>query len=311
MYRHILPLFLACAAAVEAVSLSNDPEPSPSVLLNQPWIDDHPAWGASFHADISSDYDYRGLVLKHSWLEACSTTFNLQGAYNVAPTWKILASWQLRTIDDGDDQWDDELFKLHDLDNRNLSTKNEMTLKVAARKELIPQGLTITSGYRYTYGGFSGLMVQSSQRAGSAAVHELFCDLRADVFGGRINSDSNHTYVGLTTSYALGNLTGWWFDAYAAYRFSMCNRLDLETSLHLNYASSFWNRAAVSPGNGAQSYVAQVAMPIRVGKQTEVTPFISGNWLGSGARKINARLMGHPMLRSFTIVAGVGLTYHF
>lgn len=311
MFRRVLPLLLACSSAVQAVSLANDPQPSPSVLVNQPWIDDHPAWAASFHADISSDYDYRGLVMKHSWLEACSTTFNLQGDYNVAPTWKLLASWQLRTIDDGDDSWDDELFKLHDLDNHVLSTKNEMTLKAAARKELIPQGLTLTSGYRYTYGGLPGLMVQASNPGQRAALHELFCDVRADLFGGRLDSDSNHTYVGLATSYATGNLTGWWFDAYAVYRFTMCNRLDLEASLHLNYASSFWNRAPISPGNGAQSYVAQVAMPIRVGKQTEVTPFISGNWLGGGARKLNARLNERPMLRSFTIVAGASLTYHF
>ncbi len=308
--RFLFPL-LGLGATCQAVTLTNDPQPSPSILVNQPWVDDHPEWSASFHVDISSDYDYRGIVLKHSWLEACSTTFNLQGAAHLAPTWKALASWQLRTIDDGDDSWDKELLKLHDLDGKNLSTKNEMTLKLALRKEFNPQGVTITSGYNYTYGGFSGLMTQTSQHGGRPAVHELFCDVRANVFGGKLHSDSNHTYVGLKTSYAVGNLTGWWFDAYAAYRFTMCNRLDLETSVHLNYSASFWNKSAVAPGNGAQSYVLQVAMPIRVGKRTDVTPFISGNWLGAGAEKINSRLQGNSMLRTFTIVGGVSLTYHF
>lgn len=308
--RLFLPL-LCLGAACDAITLTNDPEPSPSILVNQPWVDDHPEWSASFHVDISNDYDYRGLVLKHSWLEACSTTFNLQGGLHLTPTWKILASWQLRTIDDGDDSWDEKLFKLHDLGGENLTTKNEMTLKLALRKELIPLGVTITSGYNYTYGGFSGLIAQTLQHGGRASVHELFCDVRANVFGDRINSDSNHIYVGLKTYYGIDNLTGWWFDAYAAYRFTMCNRLDLETSLHLNYSASFWKHAAIAPGNSAQSYVLQVAMPIRVGKKTDVTPFIGGYWIGNGARKINNSLQGNSILRSFTIVGGVGITYHF
>lgn len=294
-----------------ALPMDNPPQPSPAVLVNQPWLNEDPAWDASVWVDISSEYDYRGLVLRHSWLESCSTTLNIQGAYRPAPTWELLASWNYRSIDDGDDPWDEELQKLHDLDGQILHTKNETQLQLAARKFWNNENLSFTGGYRYTYGGFSGLMVQASQRGGDPCLNEFFFDIKRDVFGGDSDSGSNHAYVGVTASYAMGKLSGWWFDLYTAYRFSMCNRLDLETSLHINLASSYWNRTRVTPGNGAQSFVLQVTMPIRIGNHMEVVPFIGGNLLGEGAKKLNDKNTGAPMLRNFSIIGGAGVSYHF
>lgn len=271
----------------------------------------HPAWSASAWLDICSDYDFRGLVLSHSWLEPCCTTFDVRSRYSLSPGWDIAVSWTYRTIDDGDDPWDKQLQKLQDFNGKNISAKNESQLCLSVRKTVSKYGMTATGGYRNVYGGFGGLMMQAGRNGVSPRINEMFIDIRKDIVGGTASSDSNHVCAGAEFAYTFDNISGWWIDFYASYNFTMSNRLDMETSLHFNYAASYWNKDTVMPGNGAQSFILKVAMPIHVGKNTDVIPFISGNITAAGAKKLNDKISSSTMLRNFSIIGGVGITYHF
>lgn len=279
--------------------------------VETPVVQQHPSWDASAGLCICSDYDFRGLVLRHSWFEPCSTTFNAYGRYSLAPEWDVSVSWNYRTIDDGDDPWDNQLQKLQDSNGKNISAKNESQLILSVRRTIGEFGISVTGGYRNVYGGFGGLMMQAGRVNISPRINELFVDIRKDIVGGTPSSDSNHVYVGAEFSYAFDHISGWWMDFYAAYSFTMTRWLDLETSLHFNYATSYWNKCSTMPNNGAQSFILKVAMPIHVGKNTEVTPYVSGNIVAAGAKKLNDKISSTPMLRNFSLIGGVGITYHF
>lgn len=271
----------------------------------------HLTWDASAGLDISSDYDFRGLVLSHSWFEPCSTTFDIRGNYSLSQDWDLSVSWTYRTIDDGDDPWDKKLQKLQDFNGQNISAKNESQLCLSVRKTIEKFGIKVTGGYRNIYGGFGGLMMQAGRNCVSPRISEMYIDIRKDIIGGTTSSDSNHVYTGAEFSYAFDNISGWWMHFYTAYCFTMSSRLDMETLFHFNYATSYWDKSRIMPNNGAQSFILKVAMPIHVSKNAEVIPFISGNLTASGAKKLNDKLPSASMLRDFSIIGGVGITYHF
>ena len=119
-------------------------------------------------------------------------------------------------------------------------------------------------------------------------------------------------FAGVTTSYAFQGMTGWWFQPYVGYKAALCPVTDIVVTAGMSATSSYFG-AAFEQANGAQAWWVKAELPVKLGvKNLSLVPFVSFNWAGCGALKVNKGLdKGDKPYKNFGVVAGASLVYSF
>lgn len=119
-------------------------------------------------------------------------------------------------------------------------------------------------------------------------------------------------FAGVTMSYAFQGMTGWWFQPYVGYKAALCPVTDIVVTAGMSATSSYFG-AAFEQANGAQAWWVKAELPVKLGvKNLSLVPFVSFNWAGCGALKVNKGLdKGDKPYKNFGVVAGASLVYSF
>ena len=97
-------------------------------------------------------------------------------------------------------------------------------------------------------------------------------------------------FAGVTMSYAFQGMTGWWFQPYVGYKAALCPVTDIVVTAGMSATSSYFG-AAFEQANGAQAWWVKAELPVKLGvKNLSLVPFVSFNWAGCGALKVNKGL---------------------
>ncbi len=180
----------------------------------------------------------------------------------------------------------------------------------ALGKEIFPN-LTAELGYSLRYGGLEGFMAKHYDGAPHSASHDVNFSLR-------FNDGQKGFFGSMTWGLGFSGLNGIYGDIELGYRFTdvISGALigaDLELSAGIAPSFSYWTDGA----DGIDAYRIRIALPLYTHSGTmgrdaklHVTPWIQASKAGSNGSKIDDDL-GYDAIDSFTLSAGVDVSWHF
>lgn len=252
----------------------------------------------SLQAGYQSNYTYRGLVASHAAVQGDSVIpAALDLRYTVDPSLAVLGGVSYDTLLSGHKAFGEE----------GLNFENESNLTLAVEKKLCKyvKGLKVTGGYNLTHGGLEGFVAKHASDKAHSVTQEFFVNAEQVIW--------KKFYAGVTVNYSFQGVTGWWYQPYVGYRTALCPCSDLDVTAGWTATSSYFN-SDYMPGNanGSQAWFIKAAVDAKLSDKLSVVPFVSFNWLGSGAMKADKGVPeGWKTYKNFGVVAGASLVYKF
>ena len=205
----------------------------------------------------------------------------------------IVASASYTTLTSGHHLMGDRDTSFHNETNFNLGWQN---------KDGLLKNLSTTLGWNLIHGGLLGSFAKYDHA--HSVTQEFYLNLNYDL--------TQSWFAGVTTSYAFQGMTGWWFQPYVGYKAALCPVTDIVVTAGMSATSSYFG-AAFEQANGAQAWWVKAELPVKLGvKNLSLVPFVSFNWAGCGALKVNKGLdKGDKPYKNFGVVAGASLVYSF
>lgn len=252
----------------------------------------------SFQAGYQSNYTYRGLVASHAAVEGDSVIpAALDLRYTVDPSLAVLGSVSYDTLLSG--------HKAFGVEGWNFENESNLTLAVEKKLCKYVKGLKVTGGYNLTHGGLEGFVAKHASDKAHSVTQEFFVNAEQIIW--------KKFYAGVTVNYSFQGVTGWWYQPYVGYRTAICPCSDLDVTAGWTATSSYFNSDYL-PGNanGSQAWFIKAAVDAKLSDKLSVVPFVSFNWLGSGAMKADKGMPdGGKTYKNFGVVAGASLVYKF
>lgn len=267
-------------------------------------------WSGDLYAGYASNYTCRGLVASHALVGGDGVIpvgVNLN--YKLDNANSIVGTASYTSLISGHEFMGREDESFHNETNFNLGWQN---------KDGLLKNLSTTVGWNLIHGGLLGYnakndwsdAAESWKKNAHSVAQEFYLNLNYDI--------CQNWFAGITTSYGFQGSTGWWFQPYIGYKAALCPAADIVVTAGMSAtasyfdAKSFWGDQEAQ-ANGSQAWWLKAEMPIKVGvKNLSVVPFVSFNWAGSGALKVNKGLdKGSKPYKNFGVVAGANLVYSF
>ncbi len=245
------------------------------------------AFSADFSVGYSTNYDFRGLILRTSDGENM-TPIKLDTRTRLTDKLDLTAGLSYKAL------W-----------NRDVLQDNEFNFNLGLDAKCV-DGLTSRIGYDLYQGGFPGL-VSKVWEGNHSTSHEVMVGFQYDFDPVGIKG----LFMGANAHYAFSGVTGWWFDVTVGYKKQITEKLAGIISATWWSTSSYFDAKMPWAANGSQSYSLNLQLPYQVCKNVTFTPFVSGVWLGNGSMSKGYGYYGSSIYRNFTLVAGAGLTYSF
>ena len=261
------------------------------------------------YAGYASNYTCRGIVASHALAEGDSVIpagVNLN--YKLCDANSIVASASYTTLTSGHHLMGDRDISFHNETNFNLGWQN---------KDGLLKNLSTTLGWNLIHGGLLGNFARYDYNATwmsdedvyirntHSVIQEFYLTLDYGLPG--------NWFAGVTTSYAFQGMTGWWFRPHVGYQAAICSDIDFVLSAGMSATSSYFDNKSLFMSNGSQAWWLKAELPVKLGaKNLSLVPFVSFNWAGCGALKVNKGLdKGDKPYKNFGVVAGASLVYSF
>ena len=261
------------------------------------------------YAGYASNYTCRGIVASHALAEGDSVIpagVNLN--YKLCDANSIVASASYTTLTSGHHLMGDRDTSFHNETNFNLGWQN---------KDGLLKNLSTTLGWNLIHGGLLGNFARYDYNATwmsdedvyirntHSVIQEFYLTLDYGLPG--------NWFAGVTTSYAFQGMTGWWFRPHVGYQAAICSDIDFVLSAGMSATSSYFDNKSLFMSNGSQAWWLKAELPVKLGaKNLSLVPFVSFNWAGCGALKVNKGLdKGDKPYKNFGVVAGASLVYSF
>ena len=261
------------------------------------------------YAGYASNYTCRGIVASHALAEGDSVIpagVNLN--YKLCDANSIVASASYTTLTSGHHLMGDRDTSFHNETNFNLGWQN---------KDGLLKNLSTTLGWNLIHGGLLGNFARYDynatwmsdedvyRRNTHSVIQEFYLTLDYGLPG--------NWFAGVTMSYAFQGMTGWWFRPHVGYQAAICSDADFVLSAGMSATSSYFDNKSLFMSNGSQAWWLKAELPVKLGvKNLSLVPFVSFNWAGCGALKVNKGLdKGDKPYKNFGVVAGASLVYSF
>ena len=261
------------------------------------------------YAGYASNYTCRGIVASHALAEGDSVIpagVNLN--YKLCDANSIVASASYTTLTSGHHLMGDRDTSFHNETNFNLGWQN---------KDGLLKNLSTTLGWNLIHGGLLGNFARYDYNATwmsdedvyirntHSVIQEFYLTLDYGLPG--------NWFAGVTMSYAFQGMTGWWFRPHVGYQAAICSDIDFVLSAGMSATSSYFDNKSLFMSNGSQAWWLKAELPVKLGaKNLSLVPFVSFNWAGCGALKVNKGLdKGDKPYKNFGVVAGASLVYSF
>lgn len=264
------------------------------------------------HVGYATNYTCRGLVASHALVEGDSVIpVGVDLNYKLNEANSIVASASYTSLTSGHDL----------LGIEGCSFHNETDLKLGwQNKGGLIDNLSTTVGWNLIHGGLLGVYSRTDfselgyngfgHKNAHSVTQEFYLNLNYDV--------NQNWFAGITTSYGFQGSTGWWFQPYVGYKAALCPAADIVVTAGMSATASYFDAKSdllgvVGQANGAQAWWVKLEVPVKTGvKNLSVIPFVSFNWAGCGALKINkVAPSGWDPYKNFGVVAGANLVYTF
>ena len=245
-------------------------------------------------AGYASNYTCRGIVASHSLTEGdgiipASVDLN----YKLDDCNSVVGAASCTFLISGH----------HMAGERDFSFHNETDFLFGwENRDGLLKNLSTTLGWNLIHGGLLGSFAKYDHA--HSVTQEFYLNLNYDL--------TQNWFAGVTTSYAFQGMTGWWFQPYVGYKAALCPVTDIVVTAGMSATSSYFG-AAFEQANGAQAWWVKAELPVKLGvKNLSLVPFVSFNWAGCGALKVNKGLdKGDKPYKNFGVVAGASLVYSF
>lgn len=259
------------------------------------------------HVGYATNYTCRGLVASHALVEGDSVIpVGVDLNYKLNEANSIVASASYTSLTSGHDF----------LGVEGISFHNETDLKLGwQNKGGLIDNLSTTVGWNLIHGGLLGFNSRMDwgnyeYKNAHSVAQEFYLNLHYDV--------NQNWFAGITTSYGFQGSTGWWFQPYVGYKAALCPAADIVVTAGMSATASYFDAKSFvgreyGQANGAQAWWVKLEVPVKTGvKNLSVIPFVSFNWAGCGALKINkVAPSGWDLYKNFGVVAGANLVYTF
>ena len=245
-------------------------------------------------AGYASNYTCRGIVASHSLTEGdgiipASVDLN----YKLDDCNAVVGAASYTFLISGHHMAGERDFSFHNETDFLFGWKN---------RDGLLKNLSTTLGWNLIHGGLLGSFAKYDHA--HSVTQEFYLNLNYDL--------TQNWFAGVTTSYAFQGMTGWWFQPYVGYKAALCPVTDIVVTAGMSATSSYFG-AAFEQANGAQAWWVKAELPVKLGvKNLSLVPFVSFNWAGCGALKVNKGLdKGDKPYKNFGVVAGASLVYSF
>lgn len=245
-------------------------------------------------AGYASNYTCRGIVASHSLTEGdgiipASVDLN----YKLDDCNSVVGAASCTFLISGHHMAGERDFSFHNETDFLFGWKN---------RDGLLKNLSTTLGWNLIHGGLLGSFAKYDHA--HSVTQEFYLNLNYDL--------TQSWFAGVTTSYAFQGMTGWWFQPYVGYKAALCPVTDIVVTAGMSATSSYFG-AAFEQANGAQAWWVKAELPVKLGvKNLSLVPFVSFNWAGCGALKVNKGLdKGDKPYKNFGVVAGASLVYSF
>ena len=245
-------------------------------------------------AGYASNYTCRGIVASHSLTEGdgiipASVDLN----YKLDDCNSVVGAASCTFLISGHHMAGERDFSFHNETDFLFGWKN---------RDGLLKNLSTTLGWNLIHGGLLGSFAKYDHA--HSVTQEFYLNLNYDL--------TQNWFAGVTTSYAFQGMTGWWFQPYVGYKAALCPVTDIVVTAGMSATSSYFG-AAFEQANGAQAWWVKAELPVKLGvKNLSLVPFVSFNWAGCGALKVNKGLdKGDKPYKNFGVVAGASLVYSF
>ena len=245
-------------------------------------------------AGYASNYTCRGIVASHSLTEGdgiipASVDLN----YKLDDCNSVVGAASCTFLISGHHMAGERDFSFHNETDFLFGWKN---------RDGLLKNLSTTLGWNLIHGGLLGNFAKYDHA--HSVTQEFYLNLNYDL--------TQNWFAGVTTSYAFQGMTGWWFQPYVGYKAALCPVTDIVVTAGMSATSSYFG-AAFEQANGAQAWWVKAELPVKLGvKNLSLVPFVSFNWAGCGALKVNKGLdKGDKPYKNFGVVAGASLVYSF
>ena len=259
-------------------------------------------------AGYASNYTCRGIVASHSLTEGdgiipASVDLN----YKLDDCNSVVGAASCTFLISGHHMAGERDFSFHNETDFLFGWKN---------RDGLLKNLSTTLGWNLIHGGLLGNFARYDYNATwmsdedvyirntHSVIQEFYLTLDYGLPG--------NWFAGVTMSYAFQGMTGWWFQPYVGYKAALCPVTDIVVTAGMSATSSYFG-AAFEQANGAQAWWVKAELPVKLGvKNLSLVPFVSFNWAGCGALKVNKGLdKGDKPYKNFGVVAGASLVYSF
>ena len=281
-----MPFFFAVSAFAEISVKTVSP-------VSVPVEQDCPLSG-EVDAGYASNYTCRGIVASHSLTEGdgiipASVDLN----YKLDDCNSVVGAASCTFLISGHHMAGERDFSFHNETDFLFGWKN---------RDGLLKNLSTTLGWNLIHGGLLGSFAKYDHA--HSVTQEFYLNLNYDL--------TQSWFAGVTTSYAFQGMTGWWFQPYVGYKAALCPVTDIVVTAGMSATSSYFG-AAFEQANGAQAWWVKAELPVKLGvKNLSLVPFVSFNWAGCGALKVNKGLdKGDKPYKNFGVVAGASLVYSF
>ena len=246
-------------------------------------------------AGYASNYTCRGIVASHSLTEGdgiipASVDLN----YKLDDCNSVVGAASCTFLISGHHMAGERDFSFHNETDFLFGWKN---------RDGLLKNLSTTLGWNLIHGGLLGSFAKYDHA--HSVTQEFYMNLNYDL--------TQNWFAGVTTSYAFQGMTGWWFRPHVGYQAAICSDADFVLSAGMSATSSYFDNKSLFMSNGSQAWWLKAELPVKLGaKNLSLVPFVSFNWAGCGALKVNKGLdKGDKPYKNFGVVAGASLVYSF
>ena len=247
------------------------------------------------NAGYASNYTCRGIVASHSLTEGdgfipASVDLN----YKLDDCNSVVGAASYTFLISGHHMAGERDFSFHNETDFLFGWKN---------RDGLLKNLSTTLGWNLIHGGLLGSFAKYDHA--HSVTQEFYLNLNYDL--------TQNWFAGVTTSYAFQGMTGWWFRPHVGYQAAICSNADFVLSAGMSATSSYFDNKSLFMSNGSQAWWLKAELPVKLGvKNLSLVPFVSFNWAGCGALKVNKGLdKGDKPYKNFGVVAGASLVYSF
>ena len=282
-----MPFFFAVSAFAEISVKTVSP-------VSVPVEQDCPLSG-EVDAGYASNYTCRGIVASHSLTEGdgiipASVDLN----YKLDDCNSVVGAASCTFLISGHHMAGERDFSFHNETDFLFGWKN---------RDGLLKNLSTTLGWNLIHGGLLGSFAKYDHA--HSVTQEFYLNLNYDL--------TQSWFAGVTTSYAFQGMTGWWFRPHVGHQAAICSDIDFVLSAGMSATSSYFDNKSLFMSNGSQAWWLKAELPVKLGaKNLSLVPFVSFNWAGCGALKVNKGLdKGDKPYKNFGVVAGASLVYSF